>query len=60
MNRLLLARLILAGMALVVWGYGVRADEPRTRVVGIALFVIALLLRFAVRRDGGDRPTDAA
>ena len=50
MNRLLLARAILAAMGLVVWGYGVRAEEPRTRLVGIALFAIALLLRFAARR----------
>lgn len=59
MTRLTRARLVLAAMGLVVWGYGANADEPVTRLVGIGLFAAALLLRFARprNRDGQEPPT---
>jgi hypothetical protein len=38
-------------MGLVVWGYGQRIDEPALRLVGIALFAGATLLRFFRRSD---------
>ena len=57
MSRLFEIRIALAVMALIVWGYGVRADEPNTRLVGIALFVAALLLRFLRPRPRGADPS---
>jgi hypothetical protein len=60
MKRLLLARTVLAAIGVAVWGYGYRADLPRTRLVGIVILAVALLLRFAPRRwfaddDGSSR-----
>jgi hypothetical protein len=40
----------LAAVGLVVWGYGVRVDDPLIRWVGIAFFAAAVLLRFWSRR----------
>ena len=56
MRRLDLARLVIAGIGLIVWGYGTHAGEPITRLVGIGVFAVALLLRFARprERDGDD------
>jgi hypothetical protein len=54
MKRLLLARTVLAAIGVAVWGYGYRADLPRTRMVGIVILAIALLLRFLPRRWLGD------
>jgi hypothetical protein len=58
-TRLTQARLVLATMGLVVWGYGASADEPVTRLVGIGLLAAALLLRFARprNRDYREPPT---
>ena len=50
MTRLLQVRIGIAVIGVIVWGYGVRFDEPVTRMVGIGLFLLALLLRFAARR----------
>jgi hypothetical protein len=60
MKRLLLARTVLAAIGVAVWGYGYRADAPQTRLVGIVILAVALLLRFAPRRwfvddDGSHR-----
>jgi hypothetical protein len=33
-------------MGLIVWGYGQRIDEPSLRLVGIAFFAGATILRF--------------
>jgi len=43
-------QLALASIGLVVWGYGVRADDSRLRWVGIALFAVAAALRFLRNR----------
>ena len=33
-------------MGLIIWGYGQRVDDPTIRLVGIAFFAVAFLLRF--------------
>jgi hypothetical protein len=38
-------------MGLVVWGYGQRIDEPALRLIGIAFFAGATILRFFRRSD---------
>ena len=60
MTRLTQARLVLATMGLVVWGYGASADEPVTRLVGIGLLAAALLLRFARPRTRDREPPPAS
>ena len=44
------ARVGLLVMALIVWGYGVRVDDPQLRIIGIALLALSLVLRFCRRR----------
>ena len=41
MTRSLAARLVLSGIAVVVWGYGYRYDAERMRLVAIALLALA-------------------
>ena len=50
MKRLLLARLVLAAIGVVVWGYGNATNESRFMLVGMALLVVSLLLRFVPKR----------
>ena len=50
MTRLLIARLVLIGIGLVVWGYGNATSEPRFMYAGMGVLLFALLLRFAPRR----------
>jgi hypothetical protein len=38
-------------MGLIVWGYGQRVDDPSLRLIGIAFFALATLLRFFRRSD---------
>ena len=38
-------------MGLIIWGYGQRVDDPSLRVVGIAFFTLATMLRF-FRKSG--------
>ena len=33
-------------MALIIWGYGHRVDDPTIRLVGIAFFAVSFVLRF--------------
>ena len=46
LNPVLVARLALSVAGLLVFGYGVRADLPTVRWIGIALVLVAVLLRF--------------
>ena len=50
MTHLLLARILLAAIGVVVWGYGYRIDAPNVRLAGIALLAVTLLLRFVPTR----------
>jgi hypothetical protein len=49
MTRLLVARLVLSGIGVLVWGYGNATSQPRIMYAGMAILLIALLLRFAPR-----------
>jgi hypothetical protein len=33
-------------MGLVIWGYGQKIDDPTVRIIGIAFFAVATMLRF--------------
>ena len=46
LDPVLLARLSLSLAGLLVFGYGVRADLSTVRWIGIALVLVAVLLRF--------------
>ena len=50
MKQLLAARLVLTAIGVVVWGYGQRADLPHTRMAGMGILAVALLLRFLPKR----------
>lgn len=50
MTPLTVAKLAVALAAVIVWGLGVRIDDPRIRWVGIALLTVALALRFVKAR----------
>lgn len=50
MTRLLTARFVLTLIGVAVWGYGQRTDNAQTRLAGILVLAIALLLRFAPKR----------
>lgn len=41
-------------MGLIVWAYGQRIDDPTVRLVGIAFFAVAFVLRFF--RSSDTRP----
>ena len=60
MNRFQVGRLTLAAVGVVVWGYGHRMDLPRVRLVGIAILIVASLLRLVPKRliDGDDEKRD--
>ena len=50
MKAVLLARVVIAALGVVVWGYGYRIDDSRIRLVGIVGLAISLVLRFVPRR----------
>ena len=51
-------QLALLLIGLIVWGYGQRVNEPTLRLIGIALFAAATMLRFFRRSD--TRPRNEA
>jgi len=44
-------QLAMLVVGLIVWGYGQRVDDPSLRLIGIAFFALAALLRFFRRSD---------
>lgn len=50
MNRLVQLKLALIVIALTIWAWGYSVDDSLLRVVGIAVLLIAFLLRFVGRR----------
>jgi fatty acid desaturase len=38
-------------MGLIIWGYGQRVEDPTLRLIGIAFFAVAFLLRFFRRSE---------
>jgi hypothetical protein len=57
MTRLLIARIVLIGIGIVVWGYGNATNQPRVMYAGMGILVVALIMRFLPRRwfDGTPR-----
>ena len=43
-------KLMLAASGLIIWGYGIRSDQPIVQWVGIAMLAAAVVLRFTGRR----------
>jgi len=50
LRQLLLARTVLAAIGVVVWGYGYRVDDARTRLAAMGILLVSLLLRFVPKR----------
>ena len=50
MTRLLIARVLLTGIGIAVWGYGNATDQVRVMYAGMGLLLIALLMRFVPKR----------
>ena len=46
MSRRTTFQLAFLIMGLIIWGYGQRVDDPTVRLVGIAFFAVAFVLRF--------------
>jgi len=57
MTRLLVARLVLIGIGVIVWGYGNATAQPRVMYAGMGILVVALLFRFLPRRWFDDPPS---
>lgn len=54
MKRSVAARMVLALVAVLVWGYGYRYDLANVRLVAIAILMVSLASRFAPARWFGD------
>jgi len=50
MKRLLVARLVLTGIGVAVWGYGNATGQPQIMYAGMGILAVALLMRFLPRR----------
>jgi len=55
-TRLLIARLVLAGIGVAVWGYGNATGQPRIMYAGMGILAIVLLMRFLPARWFDDAP----
>ena len=51
MTQLTLAKLLIAVVGLLVFGYGIRAESAGIRWAGIALVAVAVAMRFLGRRS---------
>ena len=58
MDRRTTIQLALLVMGVIIWGYGQRIDDPSLRLVGIAFFALATMLRF-FRRSGTHRDDES-
>ena len=56
MTRLLIARLVLSGIGVLVWGYGNATSQPRFMYAGMGVLLVALLMRFAPKRWFDETP----
>jgi hypothetical protein len=57
LRQLLMLRVILGAIGVAIWGYGYRTDDPGIRLVGMALLVLVLLMRWVPKSWlGGDDP----
>lgn len=51
MTPLIVARLIVALIAAILFGYGIRTDDPALRWAGIGFLAAALAMRFLAPRE---------
>jgi len=49
MDRLVQARLVVAGIGIVVWGVGHARADADIRLVGIVILAISLVMRWGAR-----------
>lgn len=49
MDKLTLARAVIAFLAIAVWGTGYATENTTLRLLGMGLMAVALVLRFARR-----------
>ena len=54
MKRVLLARVTLTLIGVAIWGYGNSTNQSRFMIAGMAILVVALVLRFVPKRWLGD------
>ena len=59
MSRKTTFQLAFLVMGLIIWGYGQRVEDATVRLVGIAFFAVAFILRF-FRSSETRRITDEA
>jgi len=56
MRRVLIARLVLTGIGVAVWGYGNSTDQPNLRYAGMGILAVVLLMRFIPKHWFDDAP----
>ena len=56
MDKLTLARVTLAFLAITAWGTGYALDNATVRLVGMSLMAAALILRYARRLRRSEPP----
>ncbi len=56
MRRFLIARLLLTGIGVAIWGYGNATGQPRIVYAGMGVLIVVLLMRFVPRRWFEDTP----
>jgi len=54
--RLLIARLLLTGIGIGVWGYGNATGQPKLMYAGMGILAVALVMRFLPKRWFDDTP----
>lgn len=60
MTRAMQARVSFAIIGVAIWGYAFAIDHENLRLVGIALLVLSLILRFAPGGTARRRTDDSA
>jgi len=54
MDRLTSVRLVIAAVAIVIWGYGLQSENGTLRIVAMVLLAVSLALRFFRRKPRDD------
>jgi hypothetical protein len=54
--RVLIARLVLTGIGIAVWGYGNATGQPNLMYAGMAILAVALVMRFLPKHWFDDTP----